>query len=62
MFAANLIDRLPHPAKFLKDIATRIVPDGFLVLFSPYTWLSDFTPKDLWIGGKEEDGAELKTK
>lgn len=49
---ANLIDRLYFPEAFLKDIANFIVPNGFLVLFSPYTWLQDYTPKESWIGGK----------
>jgi 2-polyprenyl-3-methyl-5-hydroxy-6-metoxy-1,4-benzoquinol methylase len=37
--AANLIDRLQEPEKFLADIAKFIVPEGFLILLSPYTWL-----------------------
>lgn len=51
VFAANLIDRLVNPEEFLKEIGNRILPNGFLVLFSPYTWLADFTPKNKWIGG-----------
>ena len=59
---ANLIDRLNNPEQFLKDIAQHIVPGGFLVLFSPYTWLSDYTPKDNWIGGRQKDGENLYTR
>lgn len=50
--AANLVDRLPDPEKFLVDIARHIVPEGFLILLSPYTWLEEYTPKDKWLGGK----------
>jgi 2-polyprenyl-3-methyl-5-hydroxy-6-metoxy-1,4-benzoquinol methylase len=37
--AANLIDRLSDPSKFLRDVGKFILPGGFLILLSPYTWL-----------------------
>ncbi|MDH4467071.1 MAG: 5-histidylcysteine sulfoxide synthase [Bacteriovoracaceae bacterium] len=56
VFAGNLIDRLYDPRLFLEMIAGRILPGGFLVLTSPYTWLTDYTPHDKWIGGRVESG------
>jgi len=55
VFGGNLIDRLPNPKKFLKDITARINSNGYLVLTSPYTWLEDFTSKDLWPTGRTID-------
>ncbi len=51
VLAANLIDRLVSPEQFLNEIGNRILPNGFLILFSPYTWMPEFTPKSAWIGG-----------
>ncbi len=51
VFAGNLIDRLYDPKKFLIDIKDRINPGGFLVLTSPYTWLTEFTEREKWLGG-----------
>lgn len=60
-FAANLIDRLPDPEKFLNDIGKFIVPGGFLVMLSPYTWLEEYTPKDKWLGGKTVNAEQVLT-
>ncbi|MFM1886606.1 MAG: hypothetical protein RL026_1763 [Pseudomonadota bacterium] len=59
--AANLIDRLYDPAKFLVEIGQRIVPGGVLVLTSPYTWLEEHTPKAQWLGGFKRDGERYTT-
>ena len=59
--AANLIDRLYDPAKFLDEIGKRIVPGGVLVLTSPYTWLEEHTPKHQWLGGFKRDGERYTT-
>jgi putative 4-mercaptohistidine N1-methyltranferase len=59
--AANLIDRLYDPAKFLDEISQRIVPGGVLVLTSPYTWLEEHTPKAQWLGGFRRDGERYTT-
>lgn len=61
VFAANLIDRLYEPAKFLDDIHTRIRPGGLLMIASPYTWLEEHTPKSEWIGGYKKDGENVRT-
>jgi 2-polyprenyl-3-methyl-5-hydroxy-6-metoxy-1,4-benzoquinol methylase len=62
VLGANLIDRLVNPQHFLKEIGKRIVPGGFLVLCSPYTWMADYTPKENWVGGKQVGGENLFTR
>jgi 5-histidylcysteine sulfoxide synthase/putative 4-mercaptohistidine N1-methyltranferase len=56
VLAANLIDRLYSPRRFLAMIHERINPGGLLVLTSPYTWLEEFTKKEEWLGGYRRDG------
>ncbi len=59
VLAANLIDRLREPARFLAEIARRLKPGGILMLSSPYTWLEAFTPRSNWLGGVRENGEAL---
>ncbi len=61
VIAANLIDRLRYPSKFLKDITECINSNGILLIASPYTWLEDFTPKENWLGGFKKDGEPVHT-
>ena len=61
VLAANLIDRLVEPARFLARVPELVKPGGQLVLTSPYTWLEDFTPRKNWIGGFTEGDARLAT-
>lgn len=61
VFAANVLDRLYEPAKFLDDIHTRILPGGLLMIASPYTWLEEHTPKANWIGGFKRNGENVTT-
>ena len=61
VLAANLIDRLYDPRKFLDLIHGRMTPGGLLVLLSPYTWLEEFTPPDKWLGGRKVDGENVTT-
>jgi putative 4-mercaptohistidine N1-methyltranferase len=61
VLAANLIDRLYSPAKFLGSIHTRIKIGGLLMLASPYTWLSEHTPREDWVGGFKKDGENFTT-
>ena len=46
---ANLIDRLPNPAKCLRNIHKFLLPGGRLVITTPFTWLQEFTPRRNWI-------------
>ncbi len=59
--AANLIDRLSDPARFLRDLPERINTGGVLLVASPYTWLETFTKKDKWLGGFKRDGEPVTT-
>lgn len=61
ILAANLIDRLYDPAKLLTGIHTRINPGGLLMITSPYTWLTEHTKKEAWIGGFKRDGENFTT-
>lgn len=61
VLAANLIDRLYQPKRFLEDIAQRINDGGLLLISSPYTWLEEHTPKEEWIGGYKKDGENYTT-
>jgi 5-histidylcysteine sulfoxide synthase/putative 4-mercaptohistidine N1-methyltranferase len=61
VLAANLIDRLYSPRRFLTMIHERMNPGGLLVITSPYTWLEEFTKKEEWLGGYREAGEPVWT-
>jgi 5-histidylcysteine sulfoxide synthase/putative 4-mercaptohistidine N1-methyltranferase len=61
VLAANLIDRLYAPRRFLAEVHRRLNPGGLLVLASPYTWLEEFTKREEWIGGFKKDGESYTT-
>ncbi|MFZ2972732.1 MAG: 5-histidylcysteine sulfoxide synthase [Ferribacterium limneticum] len=61
ILAANLIDRLYSPALFLKTVHERLNPGGLLMLTSPYTWLTEHTKREEWIGGFKKDGENVTT-
>ena len=56
VLAANLIDRLYSPRRFLRSIRERLNPGGLLVIASPYTWLEEYAKKEEWLGGYREAG------
>ena len=56
VLAANLIDRLSDPRRFLETIHERLNSGGVLVITSPYTWLEEFTKKENWLGGFRQAG------
>jgi putative 4-mercaptohistidine N1-methyltranferase len=57
ILAANLIDRLPRPAKFLSSIHERLSPGGLLAIATPYDWQDSFTPQKYWLGGQYAAGS-----
>lgn len=60
--AANLICRLPNPYKFLERLPHLVAPGGLLVLTTPCTWLTQFTPKKYWLGGHyDQNGKPVTT-
>jgi 5-histidylcysteine sulfoxide synthase/putative 4-mercaptohistidine N1-methyltranferase len=56
VLAANLIDRLSDPKRFLETIHERLNLGGVLLIASPYTWLEEFTKKENWLGGFRKGG------
>lgn len=59
---ANLICRLPSPKACLARMGgTRglVRPGGLLVITSPYTWMEEFTPKEVWLGGYKKDNLPI---
>ena len=61
ILAANLVDRLYSPKKFLDTVHERINPGGILLIASPYTWLEEHTPREEWLGGFKKDGENFTT-
>jgi 5-histidylcysteine sulfoxide synthase/putative 4-mercaptohistidine N1-methyltranferase len=61
VLAANLIDRLYSPRRFLDAIADRINPGGLLVIASPYSWTEEYTKKEEWLGGYRQAGENVWT-
>jgi len=61
ILAANLLDRLSDPCRFLSEIHLRLNPGGLLVLASPYTWNEEFTRKGNWVGGLRRSGEPFTT-
>lgn len=58
---ANLIDRVPDPAKCLAHLPGLVKRGGQLVITSPYTWLEEYTLREKWLGGFVRDGATVGT-
>ena len=61
ILAANLIDRLYDPAKFVTTIHERLNVGGVLMITSPYTWLAEHTAREQWLGGFKKDGESWRT-
>ena len=62
IFMGNLLDRVYSPRKLLKDIQGRLNAGGILVIASPFTWLTEYTEREEWLGGyKESTGESLSS-
>ena len=61
ILAANLIDRLYNPKKFLSHVHERLNIGGILLIASPYTWLEEHTKRDEWIGGFKNNAENFTT-
>jgi putative 4-mercaptohistidine N1-methyltranferase len=53
--AANLLCRLPEPARLLARLPELVNPGGTLILTTPCTWLVEYTPKENWPSGSTFD-------
>jgi 5-histidylcysteine sulfoxide synthase/putative 4-mercaptohistidine N1-methyltranferase len=61
---ANLLCRLPSPKSLLGRLGGPrglVKPGGLLAVFSPYSWLPQFTPPEAWLGGYERDGQPINS-
>lgn len=58
---ANLIDRLPDPARCLRSLGSVVGPGGILAITSPYTWMEEYTSKENWLGGFLSDGKPVRS-
>lgn len=56
---ANLLDRVPDPARVLQQARDALAPGGVLVLTSPFSWSEEYTDRANWLGGVYKDGAPL---
>ena len=56
VLAANLLCRLPEPAKFLQRLPGLVSPGGQLLLTTPFSWLPEYTAPEHWVGGRPENG------
>jgi uncharacterized protein YbaR (Trm112 family) len=54
VLAANLVERQPDPAGFLRRAASLAGRGGRLAVASPWTWWEEHAPRDRWIGGGVE--------
>ena len=61
ILAANLIDRLYSPSKFLETVHERLNMGGLLLIASPYTWLTEHTRREDWLGGFKKNGESFTT-
>lgn len=46
---ANLLCRLPDPARCLNRMKTLIGENGWLVIATPASWSEDYTPREKWL-------------
>lgn len=58
---ANLIDRLSDPRQCLAQLPGLVRPCGQLIITSPCTWLEEYTPREHWLGGFEQEGRAVRT-
>jgi len=50
VLAANLVDRVKDPKRLLQKVLPVLTqPGGLLLLTSPYTWSTEFTPRARWL-------------
>ena len=60
---ANLLCRVPSPKAVLGRLGGPrglVAPGGLAVIVSPYTWMEEHTPREVWLGGyKDADGTPV---
>jgi len=58
--ALNLVDRVPDPGRALDELGRVAAPGATLVVGSPFTWLSEWTPRAKWLGGFQREGQAVR--
>jgi len=48
---SNLLCRLPDPMKCLNGLNGIVNKGGVVVMVTPFSWLTEFTPRSKWLGG-----------
>lgn len=48
---SNLLCRLPDPMACLDGLSAIVNKGGVVLLVTPFSWLTEFTPRDKWMGG-----------
>jgi len=48
---SNLLCRLPDPVACLNGLSDVVNPEGVVVMVTPFSWLTEFTPRHKWLGG-----------
>lgn len=64
VLVANVLDRLSSPSTLLGRLGGPrglVRSGGILVISSPYTWMEQYTPKDLWLGGQETPNGDRRS-
>jgi SAM-dependent methyltransferase len=49
----NVIDRVRNPKKMLMEKVRTLKPEGIFSIADPYSWGTETTPQENWMGGKE---------
>jgi len=60
VLAANLVDRVPSPKKFLAGLPKIVNKDGYVILTTPYSWLEQYSSCGEWLGGFEKNGVVIR--
>jgi putative 4-mercaptohistidine N1-methyltranferase len=48
---SNLLCRLPDPMVCLNSLSGIVNKGGVVVMVTPFSWLTEFTPRSKWLGG-----------
>ena len=48
---SNLLCRLPDPIACLDGLSNLIQRNGLVVIVTPYSWLTEYTERENWLGG-----------
>ena len=51
VLAANVLERLADPARFLDQLSSLVKVNGVVVLASTFSWSEECTGKESWLGG-----------